>query len=121
MRANLESEAPVACVQGAYFLLAGAWPLASLKSFEAVTGPKRERWLIRSLATAMAVAGAALLSGARSRRVTPELALLANGMGLGFGLLELTNVIRGRIRRVYLGDVALQFAFAAAWAFALRK
>lgn len=31
--------------QAAYYIVTGPWPLLSLRSFEAVTGPKADEWL----------------------------------------------------------------------------
>ena len=37
----------LARVQGAFNLVNGLWPLIHMRSFEAVLGPKRDRWLAR--------------------------------------------------------------------------
>ncbi|MGQ0534782.1 MAG: hypothetical protein ACT4PT_01775 [Methanobacteriota archaeon] len=36
----------VASVQTAYYLAMGGWPLVHRASFEAVTGPKTDDWLV---------------------------------------------------------------------------
>jgi hypothetical protein len=36
-------------MQGAYYLVSGLWPLLHFTSFEAFTGRKRDRWLVRTV------------------------------------------------------------------------
>ena len=55
----------VPVLQGVYFLLTGVWPLISMRSFEAVTGPKVDRWLVKTVGVLIAVIGASLLADAR--------------------------------------------------------
>jgi len=40
-----------------YFLLTGIWPLLSMRTFEAVTGPKVDRWLVKTVGVLVAVIG----------------------------------------------------------------
>jgi hypothetical protein len=39
----------VALIQAAYYVGAGLWSLASIRTFEAVTGPKTDRWLVKTV------------------------------------------------------------------------
>ena len=52
-------------VQGGYDLLSGAWPLVSLASFEAITGPKTDDWLVHTVGALVIAVGLALLVAAR--------------------------------------------------------
>jgi hypothetical protein len=36
-------------IQGGYYLLTGIWSLVHRRSFEAITGPKHEYWLVQSV------------------------------------------------------------------------
>ena len=47
----------LAAGQGAYFLITGLWPLFSLKTFYAVTGPKRDGWLVQTVGAMIACIG----------------------------------------------------------------
>jgi hypothetical protein len=40
---------PHALLQGGYFLFTGIWPLVSRRTFEAVTGPKKDFWLAQTV------------------------------------------------------------------------
>jgi hypothetical protein len=46
--------------QAAYYCLTGIWPLLHLASFEAVTGPKTDDWLVKMVGLLAAVIGATL-------------------------------------------------------------
>jgi len=53
--------------QGAYYTATGIWPWISLKTFELVTGPKVDDWLVHTVGALAAAIGATLLV-ARIRR-----------------------------------------------------
>lgn len=60
----------VCLTQGIYFMLAGVWPLVNIHSFEVITGPKVDVWLVKTVGLLVAVIGAVLLlsgAGATSR------------------------------------------------------
>ena len=65
--------------QGLYYLVTGIWPLLSMRTFEAVTGPKADKWLVKTVGVLVGVVGAVLMLSARRRHVAPEPALLAAG------------------------------------------
>lgn len=104
-------------LQGAYYTASGVWPLASMDTFELVTGPKADRWLVEMVGLLLAVIGIVLLHAVRARRLTQEIALLAFGSALSFAAIDLIYATGGRISAIYLADVPAQavFAVAAAW------
>lgn len=44
----------LAFLQGTYYLLTGVWPFASMGTFLAVTGPKTDLWLVRTVGALVA-------------------------------------------------------------------
>ena len=62
-------------VQGSYYLLTGLWPVVHLRSFEAVTGPKVDKWLVKTFGALTGAVGAALLFGS-ARKGSPALRVL---------------------------------------------
>ncbi|MBI2393984.1 MAG: hypothetical protein HYV09_30720 [Deltaproteobacteria bacterium] len=107
---------------GVFDVITGLWPIAHLRSFEAVTGPKLEGWLVKTTGALIAGVGATLaLAGAR-RRVTPEIATLATATTAGLAAIELIYAgARRRISPIYLLDAAVEIALLAAWANAARR
>jgi hypothetical protein len=108
----------IATAQSAYFLVTGIWPILHMRSFEWVSGPKVDRWLVKTVSALITVIGAAIGLGASRRRVTPEIELLAAGSAVSLGLVDVIYVARHRIRWVYLLDAIAEFTLAAAWALA---
>lgn len=104
-----------AFVQGAYYVLTGILPLVSMRRFEQVTGPKTDRWLVKTVGVLVATIGGALLVAGARRRVSPELALTAAGSAAGLAVIDATYVAQRRISKVYLLDALAELAFVVAW------
>ncbi len=107
----------LAAAQGTVYVTTGLWPIASMRTFEAVTGPKRDHWLVKTVGLLAAVIGSVLLSGAR--RPDRQTALLGASSAAAFATVDVVYVARGRISRVYLLDALLELAFVAGWLAAL--
>ncbi len=110
----------IALAQAAYFIITGVWPLVSIRTFEMITGPKTDRWLVKTAGVLITAIGAALGVAGLRRRQGPEIPVLAVGSAVGLTAIDVVYVARGRISRVYLLDalaeVALILAWAVAWA-----
>ena len=98
-------------LQGWYYLVTGAWPLVWMWSFELVTGRKRDRWLVRTVALLLCAIGASLVRAAGARRVTPEVRLVAAGTAGSLALIDIVYVLRGTLRPVYLLDAVMELLF----------
>jgi hypothetical protein len=100
--------------QGAYHLLSGLWPVASMRTFEWVTGPKQEDWLVRTVGLlAAAIGGGTLLAERRgeARAVAP----VAAGAAAAFAIVDIVGVASGRLRPVYLGDAVVEAGLLIGW------
>jgi len=104
--------------QGTYYLVTGLWPLLSLKTFYAVTGPKRDGWLVQTVGSMIACIGGTLLLGARRRTVVPEVRWLAVSSAAALAAVDVVFVRRRRIRRIYLADAVAETGLLAGWALA---
>jgi len=100
--------------QGAYFVATGVAPFVSRRAFEAITGPKREWWLVQSVGLVVTAVGAGLVGAVAFDRVTPEIELIATGSALGLAGIDVVYVARGRIAPSYLADAAVELALVAA-------
>jgi hypothetical protein len=112
--AETEVARPVLLVQGAYYLATGLWPLVSMRSFECITGPKTDKWLVKTVGILVAAIGSSLLVAAR-RKTQPsaEARLLAAGSAAGLTLIDIVYVAKRRIAPVYLLDALGEFALVA--------
>ena len=107
--------------QGLYYALTGIWPLLSMRTFEAVTGPKTDKWLVKTVGVLVAVIGAALALAGWRRKVAPESAILAAGSAAGLGAIDTVYATKGRISKIYLLDAIVEAALVVAWAAARRR
>ena len=100
-------------MQPYYYIATGVWPIVRLRSFEAVTGRKRDRWLVRMVGLLAASIGVSLIAGRRrgERRTTTVLAATS---ALAFAAIELWYAGRGRKRAVYAADGLLELGIALA-------
>jgi energy-converting hydrogenase Eha subunit E len=106
----------LAC-QSAYYVLTGLWPLVHLGSFEAVTGPKTDDWLVRMVGLlATAIGGSIGVAVAREHTRAPEVVVLAAAAAFAFGAIDLWYGLTGRISPVYLADAAVEIGLLAALA-----
>ncbi|MGH7510284.1 MAG: hypothetical protein ACREMZ_12560 [Gemmatimonadales bacterium] len=105
----------LALIQGLFYVATGLWPIIEIDSFQAVTGPKTDLWLVRTVGVLVTVIGAVLISAARRRRVTDEIVLLAIGSALGLAAIDLVYALSGRISAIYLADAAVEIGLAALW------
>lgn len=117
----MDPMAKVAAAQGLYFTATGLWPLLHMESFEAVTGRKRDRWLVRTVGALVTAIGATLLVSAARRRPPAEIALLATGSSMALAAVEAIHVGRGRIAPIYLADALLEAAMVATWIAGRRR
>ena len=118
----MESEAGLAVLavlQGTYFVVTGAWPLASMATFERVTGPKSDDWLVKTVGALIIVIGGTLVLAAARGAVTAEIVTLAMGSALALTAVDVTYVAQGRIARIYLLDAVAEVLLVSGWALAL--
>ncbi len=105
--------------QGAFFFATGLWPIFHLRSFEAVTGPKAEGWLVKTVGALIAVAGLALAVASRREKPGMETAVLGAGTAAALGAIDVWYAgRRRRIHPIYLADAAVELGLAGAWAVA---
>jgi hypothetical protein len=69
----------IALVRGLYFPITGLWPLVSSETFQRVTGPKVDLWLVKTVGVLVAVSEAALILAGVKEEVTPAVILVAVG------------------------------------------
>ena len=97
--------------QGLYYVATGAWPFVHLKSFERVTGPKYEIWLVRAVGALAAAIGVTLVRA--SRTPSRDARGLARASALAFAAIDVAYAARRRISPIYLADAAFELGFLA--------
>ena len=103
----------VLTVQAVYYLITGIWPILHMASFEAVSGPKTDDWLVRMVALLVVVIGATLWVAVRRRTWSREIRVLAIGSALAFAAIDIRYALGGRISPIYLADAGVELAIVA--------
>jgi hypothetical protein len=86
-----------------------------MKSFEAVTGPKTDKWLAKTIGVLVTAIGVTLLLSQRRGKVSEDAATLGVATAVGLIGMEVFYTAAGRISKVYLGDAAVEAGLAAGW------
>lgn len=106
---------PTARMQGSFNVATGLWPLIHMRSFEAVSGPKTDKWLVRTVSGLLVTIGIVQLISSD----TPEGVAQARRLGIGtaatLAAIDLIYGGTGRIRRIYLLDAAVELLWIRRW------
>jgi hypothetical protein len=96
-----------------YLVGTGIWSLAHRRSFERVTGPKEDYWLVETVGALAIAIGASLGTAGRRGKQEPETIVLGAASCVAFGLASVRASQTESL--VYLGDAFLEMAFLGAW------
>jgi hypothetical protein len=107
--------------QGAMYLTTGIWPLISRRTFEKVTGPKTDWWLVKTVGIIITVVGAVLTMAGLRGKTPAELPVLAVGSAAGLTAIDMGYVANNRISPVYLLDAVAEMGLIALWTIALAR
>jgi hypothetical protein len=105
----------LARAHGVMNVVGGLWPLVHIGSFEAVFGPKADRWLVKTVAGLLIVNGLAQLATSPSADGLRQARRLSVGTAAVLAAIDLIYVPSGRISKMYLLDAALEVAWIMAW------
>jgi hypothetical protein len=105
----------VALGQGLYYVMTGLWPLVSIGTFQRVTGPKTDLWLVKTVGVLIAVIGwAIMLAGVRAE-VAPSVILLAVGSATALAGVDVIYGSKGGMARIYLLDALVELVLIVWW------
>ena len=107
--------------QGIFYILTGVWPLVGIGTFQKVTGPKTDLWLVKTAGVLITVIGGVLTMAGLRRNMQPEMPVLGAGAAAGLTAIDVVYVAKGRISRVYLLDALAEIGLIIAWLIALRQ
>lgn len=108
-------------VQGGYTVLTALWALIDIKSFMAVTGPKTDIWLVKTVATLLVPIGTVLLLGPLLKKDFWIVLLLGTSTSAGLAIIDFYYTANGTIRWIYQLDGFIELAFLLTWLFLLSR
>src|SRR5688500_12191527 len=89
-------------VQGAYYAVFAIWPLLHMRSFMAISGPKVDQWLVRTVSVLLLCSAAALFLGMREISPSPPVLAIAIGNAVVLAGIDIYYSLIGRIWKTYL-------------------
>jgi hypothetical protein len=101
-------------LQSIYYLITGIWPILSISTFQDITGPKTDLWLVRMVGLLVIAIGLTMLLATLNLRLTPEIVVLALASALAFTAIDVFYSLNGRISKLYLGDAVLELVIITA-------
>ena len=105
----------LARTHGVANVIGGLWPLLHLKSFEAVFGPKVDRWLVKTVSGLLVVNGMTLLGTTSSPESVAQARRLGVGTAAVLAMIDLVYAPIGRISKMYLADAAVEIGWIVVW------
>lgn len=114
----------LAWIQGIYFLVTGIWPLVSIGTFQLVTGPKVDLWLVKTVGLLIAVIALTILMAAwRGQRgqIAPEVRFLAAGSAAALAAIDIIYALSDRIWDIYLLDAVAEIVLVVLWVLVSRN
>jgi hypothetical protein len=102
-------------IQGGYFLLTGVWALVSIDTFQKVTGPKTDLWLVKTVGAIVAVIGFVLLFSVWHGEVSGSTVVLAVGSAAALAAIDINYSLKGTISKIYLLDAAAEIVLIMLW------
>ena len=107
--------------QGFYYVVTALWSLFSVDTFQKVTGPKTDVWLVKTVGVLVAAIGGALGVAGYRRTQTPEIGVLGAGSASGLVGIDGYYVAKGRVSAVYGLDALAELVFLAGWIYVLVR
>jgi hypothetical protein len=104
--------------QGVFYLISGLWPIVHYRSFEKVTGPKTDDWLVKTVGGLITMAGVSLLTTGlkpQTEEVAKEAVLVGAGHALVLGTSAGYYSLIGRISKIYFLDAVTEYTLIGAW------
>ena len=99
----------VITIQVIYYFITAIWPLLHIKSFEYITGPKKENWLVYTVSVLLlGYCGTVFYGMGNANFPSSELVVLSALNALGLMLIDIIFVVRKTISKVYLGDAVAE-------------
>lgn len=105
----------VLATQAIYYVVTGLWPIFHLRSFEAVTSPKTDDWLVHTVGLLAAAIGGSLGTAViRGETQAAAVSSLAMASAFAFAAIDLWYGLSGRIPPIYLADAAVEVGLMVA-------
>jgi len=100
--------------QSLYIAITAIWPLIHIRSFMAVTGPKTDLWLVKTVGALLIPISLCLGVYLFIPQRIPAAALGA-GTAIAFICVDVVYTAKGTISKIYLLDAAVELLILGGW------
>lgn len=111
----------LAWIQAVVYIGTGLWALVDIDSFMAVTGPKEDVWLVRTVGFLVISTGIGLVIGVIRQEITLSLVIIALSNALFLAGIDVFYATNDVIWDVYLLDALFELAVVVGWTFVLMQ
>jgi hypothetical protein len=98
-------------IQAVYFFLTGIWPLLHMESFVAVTGPKTDVWLVKTVGALLIPVSATIALHAIENKRGRAAITLSVGSSAAFACIDFYYSMKHVISNTYIADGFIQLVF----------
>jgi len=112
---------PLALLQGIYFLITGIWPLLHIDSFQKITGPKTDLWLVKTVGALLIPVAVTLYSHRAIQGNHWHAVILGSLTALAFICIDFYYALNDVISDIYLADGMVELIFLTGWIYIARK
>lgn len=108
-----ENRRSALALQAAYYIATGIFPFVSRRAFEALTGPKRDWWLVQMVGLLAMTNGISIAASTRTKP-SPAIITLSILSATSFAAIDVVYALKRRISPIYLADAVVELALIAA-------
>lgn len=102
-------------IHSLFYIANGLWPIIHYRSFEKVTGPKTDKWLVISVGWMITASGLTLLTAFFRNAELSEVFVLAVTNTLFLAMIDIYYVVKKIIARIYLLDAGAEILLLLSW------
>jgi len=106
-------------VQGAYTFITAVWPLIDIDSFMAVTGPKHDIWLVKTVGALLIPVSVCMLMNVFVETDRKTIIVLSLATAGAFVCIDFYYALNDVISAIYMADGVLQILFILGWSYIL--
>lgn len=108
-------------VQGLYTLLTALWGLLDIDSFMAVTGPKTDIWLVKTVSVLLVAIAVCLLTAIFVHDRSLPVIILAALCNIGLVGIDFYYALHDVISNIYMLDGLAEITFLIGWLYVLAN
>jgi hypothetical protein len=121
LKGNMKYFGALVWSHASYIFITAVWPLIDIESFMAVTGPKTDIWLVKTVGALLIPVALTMAAHTMIDSDKRPLATLAGCTAVAFISIDVYYALNDTISDVYLADAAIELIFLIGWMFYGRR